>query len=58
MADSTKDHDTSMALTWVVMLLNDFVALSKKNSETIRGLLMMQQVQVSIMSSVLFKLHI
>ena len=42
--NSSKDHDTSLALMLVVMLLNDVVALFEENSEMIRDLLVMQKV--------------
>ncbi|GFZ06747.1 hypothetical protein Acr_18g0009170 [Actinidia rufa] len=39
MADSTKDHDTSLALAQAVMLTNDIVNLTVDDSEEIRELL-------------------
>ena len=44
MVGSAKDHDTSMALVWVIMLLNEVAALVEENLKTIRGLLVMQKV--------------
>ena len=41
MADSAKDHDTSMALVRAIMLLKDVASLIEENSETIRGLVVM-----------------
>ena len=57
MEDYTKDHDTSMAIARIIMLLNDVTDLAKENLKTIRGLLVMQQVQVSVATSIFFKLH-
>ncbi|GFY95340.1 hypothetical protein Acr_10g0007250 [Actinidia rufa] len=45
MDDSTKDHDTSLALARAVMLPNDVADLVAKGLEEIRDLLVMQQVQ-------------
>ncbi|GFS30499.1 hypothetical protein Acr_00g0012250 [Actinidia rufa] len=47
--NSARDHDTSVAIAQAVMLPNDVVALSEETSETMRNLLVMQHVQVSIM---------
>ena len=58
MEDYTKDHDTSMALAWALMLPNDVATFAKENLETIRVLLVMQHIQVSIVTLVLFKLLI
>ena len=52
---STKDHDTSLALAWVVMLLKDVADLAKEGSKEFRDLLVMQQLQVSILTSVTFQ---
>ena len=57
-ADSAQDHDTSMALALVVLLVNDVAALTKEALDTFEDLLMMQQVQVGVVTSVRFKLHI
>ena len=58
MVDSTKDHDTSMALARAVMLPNDVISLSEENLKTINDLLLIQQVQVSILALVFFELLI
>ena len=50
MADSPKDHDTSLALAQAVMLPNDIADLVVEGSEKIRDLLVMQQVQVRILA--------
>ena len=42
MADSTKDHNTSLALAWAVMLPNDVAYLALEGLEEIRDLLVMQ----------------
>ena len=55
-ADSTKDHDTSLAPARAVTLPNDVAPLVEESSETIKDLLVMQQVQVSILTSVACKL--
>ena len=52
MADSTQDCDTSIALALVVLLPNDVTALTKETLDTIRDLLVMQQVQERVMTSV------
>ncbi|XP_057460222.1 uncharacterized protein LOC130750653 [Actinidia eriantha] len=44
-ADSSRDHDTSLALAQAVMLPRDVVDLAEEGSEEIRDLLVMQQVQ-------------
>ncbi|GFZ13236.1 hypothetical protein Acr_23g0016210 [Actinidia rufa] len=45
MADSAKDHDTSLTLAQAVMLPNDIADLAMKGSKEIQDLLIMQQVQ-------------
>ena len=44
LVDSFKDHDTNLALALAIMLSNDVIAFAEENSETIKGLLVMQQV--------------
>ena len=44
--DTAKDHDTSLALAWVVMLSNDIADLAIEGSNETHDLLVMQQVQV------------
>ncbi|GFS32147.1 hypothetical protein Acr_00g0021040 [Actinidia rufa] len=44
-ADSIKDHETSLALVHAVMLLKDVVDLAEEGSKEIKDLLIMQQVQ-------------
>ncbi|GFY99361.1 hypothetical protein Acr_13g0007620 [Actinidia rufa] len=44
-ADSAKNHDTSLALARAVMLSKDVANLVKEGSEEIRDLIVMQQVQ-------------
>ena len=46
-----------MALACVVLLLNDVATLIEEASDMIEDLLVMQQVQVRVVTSVLFKLH-
>lgn len=50
MADSAKDHDTSFAHAHVVMLPKDIADIAEEGSKEIRDLLMMQQVQVRMLS--------
>ena len=50
--DFDKDQNTSLALEWVVMLPRDVSELGEESSEAIRDLLVMQQVQVSILTSI------
>ena len=57
MVNSTKDRDTSMALVRAILLPNDVVALIEKTSDTIGDLLVMQQVHVTVVTSMCFKLH-
>ncbi|GFS33848.1 hypothetical protein Acr_00g0030830 [Actinidia rufa] len=45
MADSAKNHETSLALARAVMLPKDVANLAEEDSEEIRDLLMIQQVQ-------------
>ncbi|GFY96866.1 hypothetical protein Acr_11g0011720 [Actinidia rufa] len=40
MADSAKDHDTSLALAWAVMLQNDVTDIATEGSEEIHDLLL------------------
>ena len=51
-ADCTKD--TSMDLVQAVMLPNDVATLSDENSKLNKGLLVIHQVHVSVVSLVLF----
>ncbi|GFY81021.1 hypothetical protein Acr_01g0008300 [Actinidia rufa] len=44
-ANFTKDHDTSLALTHTIMLQKDVTNLAEEGSKEIRDLLVMQQVQ-------------
>ncbi|GFY96882.1 hypothetical protein Acr_11g0011880 [Actinidia rufa] len=44
-ANFAKDYDTSLALAWTVMLPKDVTDLEEEISDTIRDLLVMQQVQ-------------
>ena len=46
-----------MALARAVLLSNDVAALTKEALDTIGDLLVMQQVQVRVVTSVCFKLH-
>ena len=46
-----------MALVRAILLPNDVAALNEEASNVIRELLVMQQVQVRIMTSLCFKLH-
>ena len=55
MVDSTKDHDTNLTQAQVVMLPNDVVDLTMEGLEEIRDLLVMQQVQISILTSGAFQ---
>ena len=55
MTDSTKDPDTSLALAQVVMLPKDVANLAKEGLKEICDLLVMQQVQVSILTSTAFQ---
>ena len=48
--NSSKNHDTSMALACVVLLPNDVTSLHEEFSKTIRDLLVIQQVQVSVVN--------
>ena len=50
--DSSKDHNTSLALVRIVMLPKVVVDLAEESSKAIKDLLVMQQVQVSILTSV------
>ena len=50
--DFAKDHDTSVALVWAVMLSNEIATLSEEDTEMMRSMLVMQHVQVSYMTSV------
>ena len=43
-ADSTQDRETSMALAYAVLLLNDVIALTKETINTIGDFLVIQQV--------------
>ena len=54
MADSAKDHDTSLAVAQAIILPKDVADLAKEDSEEIHDLLVMQQVQLSSLTSVLF----
>ena len=58
MEDSSRDHDSCMALVQIVMLSNNVATLFEKNSKMIRVLLVMEQVQKNVVTQVLFKLHI
>ena len=42
MTDSTKDHDTSLALVQAIILPKDVADLTKEGSKEIRDLLVMQ----------------
>ena len=57
MADSSQDHDTSVALARSILLPNDVGTLNEEASDVIGDLLVMQQVQARVVSSVCFKLH-
>ena len=46
MVNTSKDHDTSLALAWAIMLPNDVVDLTAEGSKETQDLLVMQQVQV------------
>ncbi|GFY91072.1 hypothetical protein Acr_07g0012680 [Actinidia rufa] len=49
-ANSARDHDTSVAFVRAVMLPNDVVALFEETSNMMRSLLVMQHVQIKIMT--------
>ena len=51
-ADSAKDHDTSMALARAIMFPNDVATFSEEDTGTMRSLLVMQHVQASDMTLV------
>ena len=55
MADSTKDHDIILALAQAIMLLKDVANLVEKGSKEIQDLLVMQQVQVRMLSQSTFQ---
>ena len=50
-----KDNDTILALAQAIMLSKDVSDLAEENSEEIRDLLVIQQVQVSVLTSVIFQ---
>ena len=50
--DSTKDHNTNVALARAIILPNDVAVLSEEDTKMMRSLLVMQDVQVSDMTSV------
>ena len=56
-ADSSQDHDTNVALVCAILLPNDVIALNEEASYMIRDLLVIQQVQVRVVTLVCFKLH-
>ena len=49
-ADSARDHDTMVVLARAVMFLNDVAALYEETSDIMRSLLVMQHVQVKIIT--------
>ena len=55
MVDSTKDHDIILALAQAVMFLKDVANLVKEDSKEIQDLLVMQQVQVRMLSQSTFQ---
>ena len=50
-ANTAKDHDTNFTLARVVMLPKDVTNLMEESSEAIKCLLVMQQVQVSVLNT-------